>query len=104
MASMSALVSSGGRIFYIFDEGPTASVQLPPRWFLIARDAFNGTILWKRSISSWFPHLWPFKSGPAQLPRRLVAVGNRVYVTLGLEAPLTALDAALEERLQDLGY
>jgi len=94
MASMSALVSTGGRIFYIFDEGPTASIQLPPRWFLIARDAFNGTILWKRPIASWYPHLWPLKSGHAQLPRRLVAVGDRVYVTLGLEAPLSALDAA----------
>jgi len=94
MASMSALVSTGGRIFYIFDEGPTASVQLPPKWFVIARDAFNGTILWKRPIASWHTHLWPLKSGPAYLPRHLVAVGQRVYVTLGLDAPLTALDAA----------
>ncbi len=94
MASMSALVSTGGRIFYIFDEGSTASIQLPPKWTLIARDAFNGTILWKRPIASWHPHLWPLKSGHAQLPRRLVAVGDTVYVTLGLDAPLTALDAA----------
>ncbi len=94
MASVSALVSTGGRIFYIIDEGPKASIQLPPKWFLIARDAFNGTILWKRPISSWNTHLWPLKSGPAQLPRRLVAIGDRVYVTLGLDAPLTVLDAA----------
>ncbi len=94
MASTSALVSAGGRIFYIFDEGPTASIELPPQWRLIARDAFNGTILWKRPISKWYTHLWPLKSGPAQLPRRLVAVGDRVYVTLGIDAPLTALDAA----------
>ncbi len=94
MASMSALVSTGGRIFYIIDEGPKASIQLPPKWFLVARDAFNGTILWKRPILSWNTHLWPLKSGPAQLPRRLVAVGERVYVTLGLDAPLTVLEAA----------
>ncbi|MFB0552578.1 MAG: PQQ-binding-like beta-propeller repeat protein [Phycisphaerae bacterium] len=94
MANVSALVSAAGRLFYIFDEGPTASIQLPAKWSLIARDAFNGTILWKRPISSWNTHLWPLKSGPAQLPRRLVAVGNRVYVTLGLDAPLTVLDAA----------
>jgi len=94
MASMSALVSAGGRIFYIFDEGPTAIIQLPQKRTLIARDAFNGTILWKRSIPSWHTHLWPFKSGPAHLPRRLVAVEDRVYVTLGFHAPLTALDAA----------
>jgi len=94
MSSVNALVSTGGRIFYIIDEGPKASIQLPPKWFLIARDAFNGTILWKQPISSWNTHLWPLKSGPAQLPRRLVAVGDRVYVTLGLDAPLTVLDAA----------
>ena len=94
MASMSALVSAAGRIFYIFDEGPTAIIQLPQKRVLIARDAFNGTILWKRPIPSWHTQLWPFKSGPAQPQRRLVAVGDRVYVTLGFQAPLTALDAA----------
>jgi len=94
MASMSALVSAGGRIFYIFDEGPTAIIQLPQKRVLIARDAFNGTILWKRAIPSWHTHLWPFKSGPAHLPRRLVAVEDRVYVTLGFQAQLSALDAA----------
>jgi outer membrane protein assembly factor BamB len=99
MASMSAMVSSGGRLFYIFDEGPTASIELPPSWQLIARDAFNGTVLWKRPIADWHTHLWPLKSGPAQLPRRLVAVGERVYVTLGIDAPLRALDAATGETL-----
>jgi len=94
MASTSAVVSAGGRLFYIFDEGPTAAIQLTPKWSLIARDAFNGTILWRRRIDEWNPHLWPLKSGPAQLPRRLVAVGDRVYVTLGINAPLTCLDAA----------
>lgn len=37
MASMSALVSSGGRMFYIMDEGSRISIQLPPDWKLIAR-------------------------------------------------------------------
>jgi outer membrane protein assembly factor BamB len=94
MASMTSLVSTGGRLFYIFDEGPTASVQLPPRWRLIARDAFNGVILWKRDIDQWNSHQYPLKSGPAHLLRRLVAEGERVYVTLGIDAPVTALDAA----------
>ena len=97
MGSMSAMVSVGGRVFYIMDEGSRVSIQLPPRWTLIARDAFNGTVLWKRPIESWHNHLWPLKSGPSQLARRLVAVDDRVYVTLGLRAPLTALDAATGE-------
>ncbi|MHC4582041.1 MAG: outer membrane protein assembly factor BamB family protein, partial [Planctomycetota bacterium] len=94
MSSINALVSANGRLFYVMDEGSRASIQLPPKWRLVARDAFNGTILWKRSIALWYTHLYPLKSGPAFLARRLVAVGDRVYVTLGLDQPLVALDAA----------
>lgn len=100
MASMSALVSAGGRIFYIMDEGSRASIQLPPKWTVIARDAFNGTILWKRPFENWQNHLWPLKSGPTQLARRLVTDGDKLYVTLGLEAPLIALDSATGEVIQ----
>jgi outer membrane protein assembly factor BamB len=100
MASLSALVSAGGRVFCIIDEGPKASIQLPPEWKLVARDAFNGTVLWKRPIETWYNHLWPLKSGPAILPRRLVAVGDRVYVTLGINAPLSELDAATGQVLR----
>lgn len=97
MSSVSAVVSAGGRVFYIFDRGPRFSILLPPQWRLIARDAFNGTILWKGPIDMWHTHLLGLKSGPALLPRRLVAKGDRAYVTLGLDAPLSALDAATGE-------
>ena len=103
MASMTSLVSAQGRLFYIFDEGPTASIQLPARWRLIARDAFNGTLLWKRNIEKWNTHQYPLKSGPAHLLRRLVAVGNRVYVTLGIDAPAMALDAVTGKTVQTYG-
>lgn len=94
MASTSAMVSSGGRVFYIVDEGSRVSIQMPAKWALIARDAFNGSFLWKQPIPTWHSHLWPLKSGPTQLARRLVAVDDVVYVTLGFKAPLTAIDAA----------
>ncbi len=97
MASMSALVSTNGRMFYIMDEGSRISIQMPPKWKLIARDAFNGTVLWKRDIETWQSHLWPLKSGPTQLSRRLVSTHDSVYVTLGYDAPLVALDAATGE-------
>jgi outer membrane protein assembly factor BamB len=103
MSSLNALVSANGRLFYIVDEGSRASIQLPPRWYLVARDAFNGTILWKRPIPLWYTHLYPLKSGPAFLPRRLVAEGDRVYVTLGLDEPLVALDAATGETILTYG-
>ena len=94
LASVSAAVSSGGRLFYIVDEGPTAAVVLQPKWTLVAQDAFSGVILWKRPIEEWSWHLRGFRSGPSDIARRLVAVGDRVYVTLGIDAPLSALDAA----------
>jgi len=100
MSSMHALVSAGGRIFYIIDEGLRAHVFLPARWSLIARDGFNGTILWKRPLKDWHPANWPLKSGPGYLPRRLVAVGDRVFVTLGLNEPLTAIDAATGQTIR----
>jgi len=94
LASITTVVSAAGRIFYIVDEGPIASIRLPSKWLLVARDAHNGVILWKRPIASWEPHLRAFRSGPPHLHRRLVAVEERVYVTLGFRAPLSALDAA----------
>jgi outer membrane protein assembly factor BamB len=100
LASVSVAVSAGGRIFYIVDEGPTAAVSLPARWFLVSRDAFNGVLLWKRPIGPWEGHLRGFRSGPAGLARRLVAVKERVYVTLGYGKPLSALDAASGKILQ----
>jgi outer membrane protein assembly factor BamB len=99
MASMSALVSAGGRLFFIMDEGSRVSIQLPPKWTLVARDAFNGAVLWKRKIPTWHSHLWPLKSGPTQLARRLVAVDEVVYATLGIDAPLTKLNAATGETI-----
>jgi len=95
MASMSAMVSANGRVFYIMDEGPKSSIQLPPHWIMTARDAFNGTILWQQDIEEWwYPHLWPLKSGPSQLTRRMVAMEDRLYVTPGINEPVSALDAA----------
>ncbi|MGB2824482.1 MAG: PQQ-binding-like beta-propeller repeat protein, partial [Phycisphaerae bacterium] len=97
LASVSAAVTAAGRLFYMVDEGPIASVKAPSKWMLVARDAFSGVLLWKKEVSPWENQLRPFRSGPAELPRRLVAVGQRVYATLGYGKPVTALDAATGE-------
>ncbi|MFQ6131159.1 MAG: PQQ-binding-like beta-propeller repeat protein [Armatimonadota bacterium] len=94
MSAISAMVSTGGRLFYIFDHASPMAIQLPSKWLLVGRDAFSGTILWQRPIDEWYTQMFRLKSGPAQLTRRLVAMGERVYVTLGLHAPVSALDAA----------
>ena len=101
-ASMSAMVTAGGRIFYIIDEGPISSVYLPPRWNLVARDAFSGVLLWKKPITNWESRLRGFRSGPPEIGRRMVAKGDRLYVTLGYGRPVTVLDAATGKRLATL--
>ncbi len=100
LAGTSAMVTSGGRLFSIVDEGAIAFVAASPKWRLVARDAFNGVRLWDREVSPWEYHLRDFRSGPADLARRLVAVGDRVYVTLGYGRPVTALDAATGETVR----
>jgi len=92
--SVSALVSARGSVFYIIDEGPTAAVAAPPQWRLVARDAFNGLLLWKRDIGPWEGHFRVFRSGPPAIARRLVAVDDRVYATLGYGKRVAAFDAA----------
>jgi outer membrane protein assembly factor BamB len=93
-SSFPAVVTTGGRVFYIVDEGPRASILWDSDWKVVARDAFNGVILWKKQITQWTDQLWPLKSGPSKTPRRLVAVKDAVYVTLGLLSPVSKLDAA----------
>ena len=92
--SMNAMVSAAGRVFYVMDEGPTDSIQLPAENFLTARDAFNGVVLWKRPLRDWFNALYPLKSGPVWLCRRLVAVGDSVYIAPGVGQDMLCLDAA----------
>ncbi|MFC1497598.1 PQQ-binding-like beta-propeller repeat protein [Verrucomicrobiota bacterium] len=95
--SMTACVTAKGRIFYIEDQAPVYSIRFIADWKLVARDAFNGIKLWERDIPVWVDHLRHFRSGPVHLPRRLVAYGDVVYVTLGLGQPAVALDAATGE-------
>jgi len=121
--SVAVVVTAGGRIFSIQDEGPTgvhdtplppAERRFPDKWSLIAQDAFNGVQLWKRPIPKWGPSFWeagriPFLAIPKEemwaLPptvtRRVVAVGDRVYMTMGYRAPVSELDAVTGKTLRE---
>ena len=94
LGSISAVLTSGGRVFYIADEGPIAHVKVPARWRLIARDAFNGVLLWKRKIGIWESHIRDFRAGPSELPRRIVVDGDTVYAAMGYGEPVQAINAA----------
>lgn len=87
ISSLSAMVSGAGRMFYIMDEGSRISILLPSKWMLTARDGYNGAILCRKPIAKWQDHMWPLKSGPTQLTRRLVTDGKHVFVTMAIDAP-----------------
>ncbi|MDP7288669.1 MAG: class I SAM-dependent methyltransferase [Phycisphaerae bacterium] len=55
LSTTSAMVSSGGRMFYILDEGPTAFAAVKPQWKLIARDAITGKLLSSTPIDGALP-------------------------------------------------
>lgn len=102
MSSFPAMVSAQGRIFYILDEGPRVSLFLPSDWKLVARDAFNGKILWKKKFYSWVSRLYPYKSGPTQMKRKLVTANNRVFVSPGLKENVHILEASTGKTLRVL--
>lgn len=93
ISSLTSMVSNNGVLYYIIDEGSRLSAVLPEKWRLVAQDAFNGKVLWKLDLETWHNHLWPVKSGPAQLQRRLIAIGDKLYLPLAAGAPLSEVDA-----------
>jgi outer membrane protein assembly factor BamB len=102
LASMSTVVTAKGRLFSIADEGPVYEPDLSAKWSLTARDAFNGLQLWRRTIPRWTSITRKFRRGPLQLQRLLVTDGDRVFTTLGLDQPVSVLDAATGDVLRTL--
>jgi len=98
-SSLCAMVSGKGRLFYVFDEGlpGVTAASLGEKWTLIARDAFNCKLLWKRPLTQWGSDQWKkraLRSVPMTIPRRIVAQGDRLFITLGYNSPVSVLDAA----------
>jgi len=103
-SSFCAMVSAQGRVFYILDEATTGIAQdaVPENWTLIARDAFNGVLLWKRPLSLWGVKAWKksyLRGVPNAARECLVADGDRVFVTLGYQSAVSVLDAATGDEL-----
>jgi outer membrane protein assembly factor BamB len=116
-SGISCMVTAGGRFFHTLDEGPIgiSDARLPEQWSLIARDAFNGTQLWKIPIPHWGWQTfaadyrdtfkdggWIYSSGlrgrwPSNYKTRMVADSERLYFTLGNTAPVSIIDAATGE-------
>jgi len=102
ISSVGALVTARGRIFYALDEGQSGIYVLPAKWTLVARDAFNGVLLWKRRIPHWEARVRLGGFGTGFRPRRLATDGERVFLPTGSDAVLTALDAATGQVVKKL--
>ncbi len=86
-SSVGLVLSAKGRLFSLIDEGLIGQPGLPSFWTLVARDAFNGTLLWKK----------PVRGRLGQ--KSLVARGERLYLTAGNRGAITVLDAATGETI-----
>ena len=94
MPSINSMVSTKGRLFTVEDLGSAEHPALPGKQALVARDAYNGVVLWRVMFSDWHPIFIRNKEMPVQIQRRLAAVGDVVYCTPGYSAPITVFDAA----------
>jgi len=121
---VSATVTANGRLFMVQDETPTSLFNLAARWVLIARDAFNGVVLWRRDLPRWTAGGWGpsiQRDAPESPPNGLilgvwgeiaggsgardgsevfVASGDRLFLPLELQAPVSALDATTGQVLR----
>lgn len=99
-----AMVSARGRLFYIGNDVEPSIEALPDRPYLIARDAFNGVLLWKHPI---FPISMSDRMESPNKPEdfflfepkfpmelKVVAVGDKLYLAFGRHGEIQALDAA----------
>jgi outer membrane protein assembly factor BamB len=89
-SSILLVLSSAGRLFSIVDEGLTGQPGVADLWTLVARDAFNGTLLWKKPLTG------------RNSQKSLVAVADKLYMAPGRGEPLAVLDAATGKTLRTL--
>ncbi len=107
ISSVPAMISAGGRIFYVVDEGLTSITDdpIPDRWVLVGRDAFNGVLLWKRPLPDWRGDEWrgtALRGRPPSTPRRIVGDSQCLYATLSHRGPLEVLDPATGKTLRTI--
>jgi outer membrane protein assembly factor BamB len=100
-SSVNIILSANGRVFYDTDVGFPDSHKMPARFYLFARDAFNGMLLWKKPLTEWYKNV-EYRRGnpPVVVQRRIVCAGDTLYATFSKEGPVHAIDAATGETIK----
>ncbi|MHC4917086.1 MAG: outer membrane protein assembly factor BamB family protein, partial [Planctomycetota bacterium] len=94
------MVSANGRVFHLYNSRSIVNKEpgiAPVREALVARDAFNGLLLWEKEVKQLKSAKAYTRSKGYFSDRALVAAGDRLYVNMDPENPLVALDAATGE-------
>ncbi|MCK4959754.1 MAG: PQQ-binding-like beta-propeller repeat protein, partial [Planctomycetes bacterium] len=94
ISTVTSMVTARGRMFTIEDKATPENPFLPARFHLVARDAFNGIVLWEYPFPKWEPVTRYIKDIAVQLQKRLAVVGEKVYCTSAIDGPVTVFDAA----------
>ena len=119
-----AMLTAGGRLFTIEDHTPSTLFNLADHWVLVARDAFNGVVLWRRELPRWASGLWTATrkkdvaepapaglllgaygeqtgaQGGREAMEAMVATRRHLFVPLAADEPLSMLDAATGQVLK----
>ena len=99
-----AMVSTEGKLFYVDNQVHPSIEDLPDRPFLVARNGFNGVLLWKKPIYPRTPKdlmspgrdSFNFEHFEPRFPMELkvVAIKDRLYTAFGKHGQIQAVDAA----------
>ncbi len=102
MPSVTCMVTANGVLFTVEDRATPEDVHAPFDYHLVARDAFNGIELWKRPVKEWAigSGTTSIKSVSSQLQRRLVAIEDHVYFTMGFDEPISKFDGRSGEEIE----
>ncbi|MDB4516915.1 PQQ-like beta-propeller repeat protein, partial [Crocinitomicaceae bacterium] len=96
-----SMVSASGRLYTIEDLETVEYHLLPGKYFLIARDAFNGVALWKKPLGGNWTSQDYNKYIATQYQRRIAAIGDILYCPLGMGEPVSAIDGATGEVIKE---
>jgi len=90
-------VSAGGRVYYVYDERHPRLTG-PRRLNLVARDAYNGVVLWRKPVP--VPERLP-RNRPVFLTEAMVAGPDRLIAPVGVGRSLVALAGDTGKELLD---
>ncbi len=86
------VLSSRGRLISLIDQTRSSDIMVPSKWAVVARDAFSGVLLWKRTVRLKSRSEQRRRWGLEEVWRQLTVDESYAYIALALDKPLSAID------------